>query len=722
MARTGTPQSLKTPRFILMAAICIVVAALYFAQDVLIPLALATLLTFLLSPLVQRLERWKLGRVPSVIIVVILAFGAIGVLGWVVTRQVLALARDLPVYKDNIKAKAHWLPLPNQSGGVIEKVKETVAEVNQEITRNPATTQSTQPAGADGSPLPTTQALHVEPAPRIGGTLLPQSTVPESTTRPIATVAGASARTPPMPVTVVPPEPSPWAQLKEYGGMIAGPLGTTGIVAIFVVFMLLSKEDLRNRLIRLVGYGQLTLTTQALDDAASRISRYLTAQAIVNGSYGMAIAIGLAIIGLTLGHGDPPFPNVALWGLLCGVLRFIPYIGPWIAAAFPVVLALAVYKGFGVFVAVVVMFVVVELLSNNVMEPMLYGASTGMSTIAILVSAVFWTWLWGGVGLLLATPLTVCLVVIGKYVPQLKFLDILLGDEPVLAPHERLYQRWLALDPEEATELVHQFFGERSLEQVYDEMLIPALALAEQDRHNGRLDDRRQDMIRQSLRELIDELGDEYRVRFAQTGASTSTPPAKPRDSASDGDGNNDRKRESNSGATSAAPAGQPTRATLPKDCAISVLILPAHDEADEIVGLMFAQVLEFNNYCAFAASQTALAGEMMELVESKDADVVCVSALPPSAVTHSRYLCKRLRQRYPEIKMLIGLWAFRGNIERAKQRIACDDHTLMDITLAGVLNQLEQITQPMLVRNDTTAAQTRKAKTPTLSSPQPRP
>jgi hypothetical protein len=478
--------------------------------------------------------------------------------------------------------------------------------------------------------------------------------------------------------------------------MIAGPLGTAGIVAVFVVFMLLQREDLRNRVIRLIGYGQLTMATQAIDDAATRISRYLLAQAIVNGTYGAAIALGLWFIGFTFGRNNPPFPNAILFGLLCGVLRFIPYIGPWIGAAFPIFMALAVYKGFGVFVAVVVMFVVIELLSNNVMEPLLYGASTGMSTIAILVSAVFWTWLWGTIGLLLATPLTVCIVVLGKYVPQLQFLDILLGDEPVLAPHERLYQRWLALDQEEAAELVHEFYAGLSLEAVYDQILIPALAMAEQDRHNGRLDDQRRELIRQSVREIIDEMGDEHRLRFAQTGAGTATSVGAPTEAPAPPNGD-------------AAPATSlSARTVLPRDSTVNVVILPAHDEADEIVGLMMAQVLEFNNYRAFAASAATLAGEMIDLVESKNADVVCVSALPPAAITHSRYLCKRLRQRFAELRLVIGLWTYHADIKRARQRIGCDESTRIEVTLADTLHHLEQVTHPLIVKRQEREAVTR--------------
>jgi predicted PurR-regulated permease PerM len=621
----AAPES-KTPRFVLLAAVCVIIAALYFAQDVLIPLALATLLTFLLTPIVQRLERWRLHRVTAVIVTVIIAFGTLGVLTWIVVDQGMTLASQLPTYKENIKAKLHWLPLPGK-GGVIGQIKQTVNEVQQEIDKS---TAATKPTVAE-----------------------------------------------PMTVRVAPPEPTPWELLRTNAGMVAGPLGTAGIVAIFVIFMLLQREDLRNRIIRLVGYGRLTLTTQAIDDAATRISRYLVAQAIVNGTYGVAISIGLWIIGRTIGHSDPPFPNCLLWGLICGLIRFIPYVGPWIGAAFPLFLSLAVYKSVGVFIAVGVMFVTIELLSNNVMEPLLYGSSTGLSTLAILVAAVFWTWLWGPVGLILATPLTVCVVVLGKYVPQLHFLDILLGDEPVLAPHERLYQRWLALDQEEAAELAHEFFQERSLEQMYDQILLPAMAMAEEDRHTGQLDDRRQTLIRQSVRGLIDELGDEFRMRLAKTSAGTSTIPGKENEKPENGNG----------------------RMTVPKDRSVNIVILPAHDEADEIVGLMLAQLLEFNNFSVTNVSQNALAGEMLDVVESKQAHAVCISALPPAAVTHARYLCKRLRPRYREMPLVIGLWTATGDLKRAQNRIACEGQCQLVVKLAEALNQIEQLTHPVVVQ-----------------------
>jgi predicted PurR-regulated permease PerM len=684
MARAVNPS--KTSRFVLLASVCVVVAALYFAQEVLIPLALAVLLTFLFTPIVTRLERWRVPRAVAVVLVVMIAFGGFAALGYVVGKQILELARNIDTYKGNIIAKVERIR-PGRSD-VMDKLANAAADVQDKL-EGPATTQASR-AATKPTELVAQEIAQRTDTPR---------TVTEATKGEAPNPATQPTRENPLPVAVVEPAPSPMQTLARYLGLALGPLGTAGIVIVFVIFMLLQREDLRNRVIRLIGYGQLTVTTQALDDAASRISRYLVAQAIVNGTYGAAIALGLWLIGKLVAHDNPPFPNVILWGLLCCILRFIPYIGPWIAAAFPLVISLAVYRSFNVFIATTCMFVVIELLSNNIMEPLLYGSSTGMSAVAVLVAAVFWTWLWGPIGLLLSTPLTVCLVVLGKYVPTLQFLDILLGDEPVLAPHERLYQRWLALDHEEAADLVHEFFTDRSLEDVYDSILIPAMALAEQDRHKGRLDDQRWATIRQSVREMIDELGDDYRLRFAQSGASTATVPGKAPE-------------------TTDSPA-EDVRHRLPlgKDCRVNIVVLPAHDEADEIVGLMLDQILDFNNYCGTAVSQSALAGEMIETVQSKNAHAVCVSALPPAAVAHSRYLCKRLHMKLPELKMVVGLWTWSGELKRAKDRVACEGSVNLVTTLGQAMDEIEQATQAVVAQQSETRNGNGKPATGTAAS-----
>src|SRR5688500_5497844 len=434
-------------RFVVLASVCIVVLTLYAAQDVLIPVVLAILFSFLLAPMVRGVQRMKLGRVPAVLLVVAIAFSILGALGWVVGEQIAHLAENIPQYQAEIVRKVRHFR------GQGSTIADRIANLGREIEQ------------AGSSTAPATQSATGTAA---------TSTAP----------AGTAAN--PLYTIPLPPPRSPIKSMGDYLGLALGPLGTTAIVVVFVIFMLLRREDLRDRLIRLVSGGQYMVTTRALNDAGARISRYMLAQSLLNGIYGVTVALGLWLIGLTLGDGRG-FPNVVLWGLLCALLRFIPYVGPWVAAAFPVILSLVVYPGFAVFVATVAMFVVLELLSNNVMEPWLYGASTGISTIAILVAAVFWTWLWGPVGLLLATPLTVCIVVLGKYVPQLKFLDVLLGDQPALPPHVSYYQRLLAGDRREATGVVKEQAAEKGADGVPDGVLIPALILARRDRERAGL-------------------------------------------------------------------------------------------------------------------------------------------------------------------------------------------------------------------------------------------
>jgi hypothetical protein len=388
------------------------------------------------------------------------------------------------------------------------------------------------------------------------------------------------------------------------------------------------------------------------------------------------------------------------------------------------------------------MFVVIELWSNNVMEPWLYGSSTGMSAVAILVAAVFWTWLWGPIGLLLATPLTVCLVVIGKYVPQLQFLDVLLGDEPALEPHARVYQRLLAMDQEEATELVEEYLDERPIEQVYDEILMPALALAEQDGHRGRLDPERQASVRQAMRDIVEDVRERYRlnaerdaaakvrqaaeetVKAAKTGARplsggdesqlpAGSPGAPRLPAATVGSGNGNLKgapaapsATAASAAATSAQGGAPVafeRPVLPAGCVVNIVLLPAHDDADEIAGLMLSHLLEIRGFCSFPVAVARLASEMVETVQKRQAHVVCVSAMPPAAVTHSRYLCKRLQGKFPDINMVVGLWTARGDLKKARDRITCSNNVQVTTTLAAALDQIQQMAQPVIVKEAAT-------------------
>lgn len=727
MARPPASSNNRSARFVVLASSCVVIAALYFLRDVLMPLALSVLITFLLAPVVNRLERLHFGRVMSVVTVMAVIALSVVVLGWVVAGQTLALATELPQYKDNIVAKVQRLKPAEDN--VIDKLSRSVEDVQKEIetpTSGPATQAAEYVARTAAESTDETEPVEVNVAS-------PAAPATQGTTAN------------PQWVRIVPEDQSAVASLAEYAGLILGPLGTGGIVFVFVLFMLLQRDDLRDRLIRLVGHGEMNLTTTAIDDAASRISRYLLAQAIVNGTYGLAVAGGLWLIGATF--GDKTFPNFVLWGLLCALLRFVPYIGPWIAAAFPILVSFAVYPGFGVFAATIIFFVILEVLSNNVMEPILYGSSTGMSAVAILVSAVFWTFLWGPVGLLLATPMTVCVVVLGKHVPQLQFLDIMLGDEPVLDPHERVYQRLLAMDEEDATDVAAEYLGPMSLELVYDTVLIPALALAEKDRHEGRLDDERQAFIHRTMRVMIDELADQQsaldlkedqkkareasdQVVEESRGAidpDLPTPKPKPIVPRERKDGGQEGRGSDQAAHGAPAPIGSglvarlaavgqtlssgmlarvaetmsrsDSRTKLPSGCVVNVVCLPAHDEADEIVGLMLSQLMEREGFCASAASVESLASEMLDQVAKREAHIVCVSAIPPAAVSHARYLCKRVHARFPELEMVVGLWSFKGNLDRARERITCARDVSVYTTLTEAMDQLHQLAQPILLR-----------------------
>lgn len=583
----------------MLLAVVLVIASLYFGKDVLMPLALAVLLSFLLAPIITLLQSWRFGRIPAVLTVVVLAFALFGALGWVVAGQLFSLADKLPEYQQNLQAKitSVWKPL----GKGWEKSSATVRELNEQLSNPPSETSR----------------------------------------------AGSSKTI--MQVEIVESRWSALSLLRNAFGPILKPVGTAGIVIIFVIFILLNREDLRDRLIYLIGPGRLNATTEALDDAARRLSRYLLMQSIINGTQGFAVGIGLFAIGV---------PNAVLWGLLSALLRFIPYIGPWLAALAPITLSLAVFDGWTQPLLTIGLILVLELVSNNVVEPWLYGASIGVSPFALVVAAVFWTWLWGTAGLMLSAPLTVCLVVMGKYIPQLEFLSTLLGDKPVLEPKAHFYQRLLAMDQQEAGEVLDEYLKGKQLVEACDTILIPALGLAEQDRHRGVLDEKRERFVLDSMKEMIDELGQRTRLAGADAHLKISE----------------DSSRVSH-GLSS-----------------LAVFCLPAADEADEIGARLFVHLLKGAGIYAECASVAALAGEMMELVERHKSEVVCISALPPAAVRQACYLCKRLRARFPELQIMVGLWDAQGDRQKANERIESAGANKTVTTFAQGLEHLRRL------------------------------
>ncbi len=375
------------------------IAALYFAREILIPFAFALTLTFLLTPVVALVQRLHTGRVVSVLTTLLVSIAVAGSIGWIITGQLVDVANQLPLYRQNIRAKidAFHIPVTGELGQASASVKEIVGEL---------TSPDTLPVSPSHGQNP--KQLKTTPSP-------------------------AS----PVPVRMVQPATSGWTSFRDLGGPILAPIGRAGIVVIFTVFMLLKREDLRNRLLRLAGLGQLNLMTQALDDAAGRVSRYILMQFLVNAGFGALFGFGLYLIGV---------PNPVLWGVVAGILRIVPYVGTLVAATLPIALSLAVFDGWLRPLLVFLLVASLELIIANFVEPWLYGAQVGISSLALLVTAVFWTVLWGPAGLILSTPLTVCVVVLGRYVPQLSFLHILLGDEPVLATEARStsgYSRWI---------------------------------------------------------------------------------------------------------------------------------------------------------------------------------------------------------------------------------------------------------------------------------------
>ena len=582
------------------------IATLYFARIVLIPFALALLFTFILTPVVKLLERAHFGRIPSALLVVVLAIGAFGALGWTVTKQFGDVVNELPSYKTNIKTKLSSIHL--SSNHTIDNASQTMTEISKDLAAPPTGSHS------DGSDL----------------------------THPATNRSSQPAK--PVAVEVVKSTALPLESVQSVLGLVASAL----IVFVFTIFMLIRREDLRNRLISLAGDGHLHLVTQTLDDASARVSRYLLLQFVVNAFYGVFIGVCLHLIGL---------PGALLWGVIVCILRFLPYVGPPLGGIMPLLLAMAVFPGWSQALLTFVLFLVTELVVSNLVEPMLYGAHTGISSLAILVAAIFWTAIWGPIGLVLSTPLTVCLLVVGRHVPQLRFLHILLGDEPALTPDSRFYQRLLAMDHEEARGVLEQHLKETTLEDLYDSVLIPALSLAEQDRHRNRLADETEKFISQSTRELIDEL---WEPRSAEGSISA--------------------------GETESAPAESAGAAF---DHARRILCLPARDEADEIVGTMLAQVLERAGHEA-QCLPLSTTEEMLAQVKSEKPEVVCISALPPFAIPHVRSLFAKLHAQNPKLQIIVGLWRFSGDPSKLNRRLGLAEGFTAFTTLAEIVEALQ--------------------------------
>lgn len=594
-----------------------IVATLYFARAILIPLALALTISFVLTPLVTVLQKLRLGRVPSTLLVVLVSLAAAGGMGWILGTQLLEVANDLPRYQFNIRQKIAAFHAP--TNGAIGKATETVKQIGKELAATPV------PAAVPQSPE----------TPRVAK-------------RSSSAMPNAAPGTP-TPVQVVEPSQNELQYLRDLLKPAFKPLEMAGIVLVFTVFILIKREDLRNRILRLAGMGQLNTMTQALDDGAQRISRYLMLQFLVNAVYGLLFGFGLFLIGV---------PNAVLWGAIAAVLRIVPYVGTLAAAVLPILLALAAFNSWTPPVFVFLLYAILEGVIGNFVEPWLYGAHLGVSSLALLVTTVVWTVLWGWAGLVLSTPLTVCVIVLGRYVPQLSFLHVLLGDEAPLSPDAQFYQRLLAMDPLEARAIADDFLKDRPLVELYDNVLVPALGLAEQDRHKGALDEAREVFLFLSTSELVSELA-------AHKPASPSNPTLVP------------------SVEFRGRPAGVDSVESPP------VICIPASDQADELTAVMLAQLLEQGGINALAFSVDSAWTEPVKSLSLGNESIVCISALPPFAFSHARSACQRIRSLSPGARIIVGLWCFTGDIDKTKERFgnASPDYVLT--TLAGAVSQI---------------------------------
>jgi predicted PurR-regulated permease PerM len=543
----SNPSSREWPYSVLVAtrllSVGLACAALYWGKAVLVPLVLAALLTFMLSPLVTRLDRLRLHRIASVLLVMTFVAGVVGGVGYVVGNQLQSFAAELPTHRQNIRAKIREA-MAFTRGGAIEQVQDTIEEISQVVEEEGA--ESAPPARERRGDEPV--RVVQEPPSLLGGT--------------------------------------------QWLGSLFEVIGTAGLTLLLSIFMLINREDLRDRLVSLSGRPSLVLATKALTDAGEKISRYLVMQFVINASMGLAVGIGLYFIGV---------PYAALWGLAAGVLRYVPYVGPWVAAFLPIMVSLVTTPGWEQVLIVIAMFIVLELLSNNVMEPLLYGHSVGLSTLAVIVAAIFWTWLWGAVGLVIATPITACLVVLSSHVPSLAAIGQLLGQRPALRPHETLYQRLLANDVDEADTIVSRFRSEHSVDAALQLVLDTLLAL-KRDLQAGRVSADEGEHVITGLSHLLTDIHDEEEQ-----------------------------------------VAHKPVR----------VIGAPGRDPLDALV-LEIARVLLREEPLSFEILSTDLmVGEVLATVEKECPAAVVVPSLPPAGLTPARQLCLRLHARVPSMPIV---------------------------------------------------------------------
>jgi predicted PurR-regulated permease PerM len=539
--------------------------------------------------------------------VTLLVFILLGFLGWIVSKQITGLLTNLPAYKGEVIQKIEKLRGASESA-VWVHMRDFFDTVTGQLIGNSATSGGTA-GNIDELPL------------------------------------GAS---PDRPLYVTTANTG-WSRVLEYAGPAGEVLASAFLVIVLTVFMLIQRESLRNRIVRLMGHARLIVTTRAIDEGARRISRYLIMLVFVNAIVALLLSVGLFLFGL---YADPPDrpalrTTAVFWGFLAGSLRFVPYLGTWIAAGLLLIFVIATLPGWWLPLIVLAYFVVLELTAANVVEPLLFGHSTGSSPLALLLAAAFWTWLWGPVGLILSTPLTVILVVMGKYVPELYFFEVLLGDEPALSKDTTFYQRLVAHDVDEASDLVEQYAQEHSVEAVCAEVLLPTLIRARHDREHGQLDAEDFQFVCRATREILHD------------NISPPTP-----------------------------EEGDAAKAKT------KVFGCPARDEADEVALEIFAAILKSVGQHVEVLSSSMLAAEILEKVSNQCPPVVCIASLPPGGLAQARYLCKRIRSECPRVKIAVGRWGEVENVEQVIMRLKSAGADFVGTTLAETKSQIVPLLQ----------------------------
>lgn len=573
----------------MLIALALVLGFLYWARIIVIPVALSILLTFLLTPIVAWLQQHGVARVVAVALAASLALSSIVGAIWGVTSQIGSLLDTYPQYENNILSKLNQITERDRDG-ILDKLQVVTERITEKLTNNPAI--------EDNLPIPADKKEKIEAQP----------------------------------VRIVDDGPFQLSQLWSVFGPMLEPLANAGLIIVLVCFMLLNREDLRDRVISLIGVEQLAHTTRAFEDAGERVSRYLLMQLLINLGYGIAVALGLWLLGV---------PYAALWGFFGALLRYIPYLGAWLTAILPITLSLLLSPDWSLAIMVLAMFCVLELITNMIIEPMLYGRGIGVSQAALLVCVAFWTWLWGPIGLILASPLTVCIVVLGRYVPYLGFLDTLLGDRPTLSAGQRFYQRLLADDIDEASDIVEKQLSDtdHTLVQAFDSLAIPALMQARIDLRHGKIDTDEQNELVDNLTAVIKDYEEETKENEKQEQTERNI-----------------------------------------------ILVIPARDSIDDLAAQILIKSIPHEDFECHQLNSLGLATETLTIIEQLKANIAVIASVYPGDLAHIIYLCKRIRARFPKIVIVASRFGIND-----PQSIKNNSNKLQAVGANRVTNTLQE-------------------------------